>query len=159
MIGSSTAMRPDQGLLPALDRYDGLVYRLLRAHRSAGHRLPVILILSARYGLIPASHPIQPGGSKERLSTKAARLCMNDLAREQLDRAWWKAQDRFLIAGPLHREVFRSLAPRFPPGIPPHLAIPVESVYVEASGRTREQLRQLQDWLNARQTFGRGRLL
>ena len=48
------------GLLPALERYDGVSYRLLRKARREDN-LPQgldVLILSAKYGLIEASTPI-----------------------------------------------------------------------------------------------------
>jgi hypothetical protein len=148
MIASSTAMRPDSGLLPALNRYDGPVYRLLRAHRAAGHRLPTILILSANYGLIAANHPIPADRRDERLTIIKARLAVHGRARDELRRAWWIAQDRFMIAGALHKEVFLRLAPRFEPDISPHVSMPVEPVYTAAHGRIDEQLLQLQVWLN-----------
>jgi hypothetical protein len=155
MIGSSTAMRPNPGLLPALERYDGPVFRVLRAHRGAGHRLPVILILSARYGLISGNHPVQAGGQEGRLTIIRARLAVHGQSRDALRRAWWIAQDRFMVAGALHKEVFLRLAPRFEPDISPHMSQPVEPLYVAAHGRIGEQLDQLQAWLNGQSKTGR----
>lgn len=150
MISSSTAIRPNPGLIPALDRYDGPVYRLLRAHRDEGHRLPIILILSASYGLISGKHPIPADQSDERLTGSKARRAVHDRARDELRRAWWTAQDRYMVAGKLHTEVFLALAPRFEPDISPHLSEPVEPVYTAAHGPMGEQLQQLKDWLKAK---------
>src|SRR5260221_14613918 len=50
----------EPGLLPALERYDGGSYRLLRKAKREGY-LPEkldVLILSAKYGLITASTSI-----------------------------------------------------------------------------------------------------
>ena len=47
------------GLLPAIDRYDGPAFRVLRKYlREHAARAPSILILSAKYGLIQADRKI-----------------------------------------------------------------------------------------------------
>jgi hypothetical protein len=60
IVSCSQRKRADAGLLPAIERYDGGNYRLLRKAKREGYwpeRLDV-LILSAKYGLIEASTPI-----------------------------------------------------------------------------------------------------
>lgn len=60
IIACSQRKRPDPGLLPAIERYDGGSYRVLRKIKREG-RWPKnldVLILSAKYGLIEASTPI-----------------------------------------------------------------------------------------------------
>lgn len=57
ILSCSATKRPDAGLLPALDRYDGPAYRTLRANRAAAGELRV-LVLSAEFGLIDATKPI-----------------------------------------------------------------------------------------------------
>ena len=50
-----------EGLMPAIERYDGPTYRCLRKYRETFGGLPdnlSILIISARYGLIPADKQI-----------------------------------------------------------------------------------------------------
>ena len=57
IVACSQRKRSDVGFLPAIERYDGGNYRLLRKARREGYwpeRLDV-LILSAKYGLIEAS--------------------------------------------------------------------------------------------------------
>ena len=60
IMACSQRKRPDPGLLPAIERYDGGSYRVLRKIKREG-RWPDnldVLILSAKYGLIEASTPI-----------------------------------------------------------------------------------------------------
>ena len=55
IVSCSKAKRPDAGVLPAIDRYDGPTFRLLRRARAAGLLGNVeVMILSAKHGLIPA---------------------------------------------------------------------------------------------------------
>ena len=46
------------GLLPAVDRYDGPPFRVLRKYLREHTGAPDILILSAKYGLIPSDQQI-----------------------------------------------------------------------------------------------------
>jgi hypothetical protein len=60
IVSCSRAKRPDLGSLPAIDRYDGPVFRLLRKARAAGLLGNVeVMILSAKHGLIPADWMIR----------------------------------------------------------------------------------------------------
>ena len=61
ILGCSQKKRPDSGLLPALTRYDGPMFRVLRKflRECPGEAQGLeIYILSAEFGLIPASQPI-----------------------------------------------------------------------------------------------------
>ena len=65
MLSCSQRKRPGAGLLPAIDRYDGPIYRVLRRYQRGfstsnpqGNSLPDVYILSAKYGLISADQPI-----------------------------------------------------------------------------------------------------
>ena len=58
ILSCSQRKRPDPGLLPAIERYDGPAFRVLRKFQKTKSQLPHTLILSARYGLIPADQPI-----------------------------------------------------------------------------------------------------
>ena len=59
IISCSQRKKTDAGLLPAIDRYDGPAFRVLRKFLGeAPADPPVILILSAKYGLIEAAHPV-----------------------------------------------------------------------------------------------------
>lgn len=57
LLSCSQRKRLDKGLLPAIDRYDGPAYRVLRKYLRQDSIIPVdVRILSAKYGLISASY-------------------------------------------------------------------------------------------------------
>ena len=59
ILGCSQRKRPDPGLLPAIERYDGPPYRVLRRYlRQEPSAPPTVYILSAEFGLIPSDQPI-----------------------------------------------------------------------------------------------------
>ncbi len=61
IVACSQRKRPDPGLLPAIERYDGVNYRVLRKAQRDGYwpnNLDV-LILSAKFGLIRLDTPIE----------------------------------------------------------------------------------------------------
>jgi hypothetical protein len=61
IISCSQRKRPDPGLLPAIERYDGPAFRVLRRflrENSEDTGQLDIFVLSAMYGLIPAEYPI-----------------------------------------------------------------------------------------------------
>lgn len=72
IISCSQRKRPDPGLLPAVDRYDGPAFRVLRRYlRGNPANPPDIHILSAEFGLIPADTPIPV--YDRRMTTSRAR--------------------------------------------------------------------------------------
>ena len=59
ILSCSQRKKPDAGLLPAIERYDGPAFRVLRKFlEEAPADPPVVLILSAKYGLIETAQPI-----------------------------------------------------------------------------------------------------
>ena len=58
VIACSARKRKDAGLLPAVDRYDGPAFRVLRKFLADAADPPDVLVLSARYGLIPSSRGV-----------------------------------------------------------------------------------------------------
>lgn len=57
ILGCSAAKRPDAGLLPAFERYDGPAWRVLRRWQRVTPRWEerlTVWVLSARYGLFDA---------------------------------------------------------------------------------------------------------
>ena len=61
IVGCSQRKRPEPGLLPAIERYDGVNFRVLRKAKREGYwpeNLDV-LIVSAKYGLLRADTPIE----------------------------------------------------------------------------------------------------
>lgn len=59
ILSCSRCKRPDQGLLPAIERYDGPAFQVLRRFlREVPSEAPDVRIISAEYGLIPQGLPI-----------------------------------------------------------------------------------------------------
>jgi hypothetical protein len=59
ILACSRRKRPDEGLLPAIERYDGPAFRVLRRFlRERSSEAPDVLILSAEHGLIAHDLPI-----------------------------------------------------------------------------------------------------
>jgi uncharacterized protein DUF6884 len=61
ILACSQRKREDAGLLPAIERYDGVNFRLLHKAKREGY-WPAglrVLILSAKYGLLEADEPIE----------------------------------------------------------------------------------------------------
>jgi hypothetical protein len=75
ILSCSATKRHEPGLLPAIHRYDGSAYRLLRkALRDLpAERQPRVRILSAEFGLITSDTPI-PDYDRRMERTRAAEL-------------------------------------------------------------------------------------
>jgi hypothetical protein len=59
ILACSQRKKPAKGFVPALDRYDGPAFLVLRKYlRAETVSPPTVLILSAKYGLIPADQKI-----------------------------------------------------------------------------------------------------
>ena len=60
IVACSQAKNNFTGCLPAIERYDGPVFRLLRKYRNSvpSSKIPRIEVLSAKFGLISANDPI-----------------------------------------------------------------------------------------------------
>jgi cytoplasmic iron level regulating protein YaaA (DUF328/UPF0246 family) len=93
IIACSQRKRPDPGRLPAIERYDGVNFRVLQKAKRERY-LPDnldILILSAKYGLIEATTPIENYGlkmTKQRameLQTEVSRDLDNYLSKTRYD--------------------------------------------------------------------------
>ncbi len=91
IISCSQAKRRSAGLMPAIDRYDGPAFRVLRKFlRETSHDRPVVLILSGRHGLIDSKLPIRyydlPMSAKRADSLRPATL--ERLARVLTAKDW-----------------------------------------------------------------------
>ncbi len=78
IIACSATKRHDAGLLPALHRYDGPLYRIIRRALAERPQLAArltIRILSAEYGLISADTPI-PDYDQRMTPARARELCI-----------------------------------------------------------------------------------
>ncbi len=61
LVSCSQRKNSDSSLLPAIERYDGVNFRVLRKARREGYFAENldILILSAKYGLLDSDYPIE----------------------------------------------------------------------------------------------------
>src|SRR5947209_2723394 len=74
IVACSQRKNPAQGQLPAIDRYDGPVFRVIRKYlREGAGDAPIVLILSAKYGLITSDLEI-PDYNCRLSAASAARL-------------------------------------------------------------------------------------
>jgi hypothetical protein len=89
ILACSQRKNPALGMLPAIDRYDGPAFRVLRKFlREAPPDLPAVLILSAKYGLIDAATRIPDYD-----------CCMSPGLAERLRPAVRKTLERILAYG------------------------------------------------------------
>lgn len=58
VLACSARKRKDAGPLPALERYDGPAFRVLRKFLAVAADPPDVLVLSAKYGLVPSAREI-----------------------------------------------------------------------------------------------------
>jgi hypothetical protein len=135
ILGCSQRKRADTALLPAIERYDGPSYRVLRGYlRQPGALPPDTWVLSAAFGLIPAAQPIP---DYDHVMTPARADELADATRAQLNRllATRAFDDVLVFAGRTYRQALGPLV-RFP------------GVYVVApDGRIGQKLAELHDWL------------
>jgi hypothetical protein len=123
--------------VPAIERYDGPAYRVLRKYlREFPDAAPTVLILSAKFGLIPSDHPTPPYDC--RLSKKIALDLpprVMESAREVLGSRTWNAIA--VCAGRDYRIVLDGFESLVPPG--------AEFVVLQGGQGTR--LTNLKKWL------------
>lgn len=117
ILACSERKSPAKGLLPALERYDGPAFRVLRKYlREAEHPAPTVLILSAKYGLITADHAIPDYNC--RLTRNAAiglRAQVSRVAHTAIRGTSWSAVG--VCAGKDYRLALDGLAELLPRGI------------------------------------------
>ena len=137
ILACSQRKLDNKELLPAIDRYDGGSYRVIRKARRKKCNLDniKILILSAKYGLIEASMPI--ANYEQRINRDRAK----ELNLKVLQTLNKYANNREYV------EIYLDL------GIDYFLAIEgvqdlfPRSHFIFAKGRIGERLRQLKLWL------------
>lgn len=140
IVACSQRKRSDPGLLPAIERYDGVSFRVLRKARREGYwpeNLDV-LILSAKYGLIEAATPT--AYYEQRMTSKRA-IALNARILEEL---------RSLIGQRDYTEVYIDLGGDYLPAIRGCAEAFSGLRVTYAEGRIGERLKGLRDWLKAR---------
>jgi hypothetical protein len=137
ILSCSQRKRMDEGLLPAIERYDGPAFRVLRRYlREKPAEVPHILILSAQHGLIAHDVPI---AAYDRKMTPARVRELRPLVSAELDRiVGIQAPREILIVAGQH--YLRTLSANDASSI----SVPNASVCKGAIGR---KLAELHDWL------------
>ena len=134
LLISCSATKREGISLPAVRRYDGPKYRVLRKALAEGIEPPVIRILSAAYGIIKPEHPTAHYDIP--LSRgRADELHFDGYWRGDFDARTLEADEVFVMAGGLYLELLLSWRR------------PWAGRWLIASGAPGERLRQLGLWL------------
>jgi hypothetical protein len=93
VMACSQRKNPAKGVLPAIERYDGPAFRVLRKYlREEGGKALSILVLSAKYGLIPANRKIPDYDCRlSRASAEKLRPQVLEMARHTLQSLCFRA--------------------------------------------------------------------
>jgi hypothetical protein len=140
IVACSQRKRSDVGLLPAIERYDGVSFRVLRKARREGYWPEGldVLIVSAKYGLITASTPIAD------YDQRMTRHRASALRTQVMQRLHTYSREN------VYREVYVDLGRDYRPAAEA-LDEPFEGSRVLcAEGRIGERLAQLRGWLVAK---------
>lgn len=139
IIACSQRKRSDNGLLLAIERYDGVNFRVLQKAKREGY-LPEnldILILSAKYGLIEASTPIKNYDLK---MTKQRAMGLQGQVSQDLDDYLSKKS---------YSEIFVNLGKFYLIATTPSKKITeLEGKIVYATGGIGEKMAQMKAWLH-----------
>lgn len=139
ILGCSARKRATPGQLPALERYDGPLYRVVRKALREGrapHPLH-ILVISARYGLLRASDPVEFYDQRmtrrqaERLREEIRARLVEELGRASFSQAHISLGADYLAALGGVDVIARAVG---------HVSV--------ASGGLGERQAQLRDWLH-----------
>lgn len=141
VISCSATKRPIAGEIPAIDRYDGPAYRVLRVNRPAD--LDVV-ILSAEHGFIPERQPIADYDRKldQDRAAELARSPSGAYLRRMV-----KLADRVFVAGGFVYQVCFTDALMAPFNQVP--ADPIIDKIRYSAGGIGQQLGQLKRWLRS----------
>jgi len=144
IVGCSQRKRSDPGLIPAIERYDGGHFRVLRKAKADGYwpeNLDV-LILSAKYGLITSHTPIEY--YDQRMTSDQARQ-LNAQTVEKLRCSWGQCS---------YDEVYVDLGQGYYAAIEEIIRCFSTRSVRYAEGRIGVRLAQLKRWLIAKYEAG-----
>lgn len=136
LVSCSRRKTTTPGLLPAIERYDGPIFRLLRRFLRVSTRPVSLHILSAAYGLIPADHPI-PWYDCQMRTDRATALRPAVDASLRAIMISYPFTDGFFCMGNAYQQALPDLTTFIPATIPIQIA----------SGTIGRQLGMLHDWL------------
>ena len=140
LLACSSQKREDAGLLPAVERYDGPPFRLLRKYaRAEPRRRPQTYIISAKYGLVSGDTPI-PNYDNQMTRRRAEELRdsvtqkLQELLSENVDAG--NKGEVFLLLGKTYLQTVGDL----------HI-LPQGYQFLTAQGMPGGKLSALYDWL------------
>lgn len=137
IMACSARKFPTPGSVPAIQRYDGVAFRVVKKLLREG-RFPDdvdVLILSARFGLIESDHPIPD--YDVRMTSERARE-QSEENRNVLGR---------LLASDSFSEVFISAGRDYSPALEPFEAWRGAATVTTNKGKIGVQLKSLKGWL------------
>lgn len=137
LLSCSQRKHSNVALLPAIERYDGGTYRLLRKAQREG-RFPTnldVLILSAKYGLITASTCILD--YDQRMNRERAAALKPEVTQELQN----------IAEQNVYNEIYVELGQNYLYAIEALSNIFDHSTIVYAQGRIGERLAKLKQWL------------
>jgi cytoplasmic iron level regulating protein YaaA (DUF328/UPF0246 family) len=138
ILACAQRKRPDTGLLPAIERYDGVNFRVLQKAKRAGYLSKNLdmLILSAKYGLIKANTPIEKYDLK--MTIQRARELQTQVSRNL---------DAYLV-NTEYQEIFVNLGKSYLTVIAISSKMPALHEKIRyASGGIGEKMAQMKNWL------------
>lgn len=137
VLACSRRKRPDAKLLPAIDRYDGPAFRVLRRFLISHDSQPVqAYVLSAEFGLIPTTRLIP--NYDRRMTTERAQELRPFIIRDLCQVLQQTGTDElFIVAGSVYRRLIAEFAAEIAG------AVRIETT----SGPIGKQLAALHDWL------------
>lgn len=140
IVACSQRKRSDPGLLPAIELYDGVNFRVLRKAKRESYwpESLDVLILSAKYGLIDAATPIVY--YEQKMTSKRA-VALNARVLEEL---------RSVVGRRDYTEVYIDLGRDYLPAIRGCAEVFNGLRVAYAEGRIGKRLKELKDWLKAR---------
>jgi hypothetical protein len=140
ILSCSQRKRSDPGLMPAIERYDGASFRVLRKAKREGYWPEHLdaLILSAKYGLLEPEALIEDYDSR---MTRDRAIALQPAVTADLNR-------RLAQLG--YHEVFINLGQNYLIAIGEPAEVFNDLPVIYARGRIGERMRQLKMWLKAK---------
>lgn len=138
VLGCSRRKLNNKELLPAINRYDGPHFRILRRARLVhGSMVPPTLILSALYGLIDIDEKIACYDAvlKKRPSEEWIAMVRSQLSSKLL---LFQPFEIFIFGGKIYREVIEQCLNE----------LDEKAVRVAPKGGIGKKLKALKDWLD-----------
>lgn len=138
ILSCSQRKSPDEGLLPAVERYDGPAYRVLRKYLREAPQSVDSYVLSARYGFTRSTEPLP--AYDDRITPERALALRPSVSRGISE----------VLANNLYARVFLFLGPAYVQVLEDSLFTADNFAVKWAQGSIGERVSQLYDWLHGR---------